>query len=189
MLTQLIRTVTDMLGRSGRDPSGSQRLDRMRRTTPALAGSLGGATPMHYRAFTLLQARLQKNDTFFDGAHPDIVTFRERTKKVKEQTDHAVLAGAHRLLDNFAQLVDAFVPVWNTADNDGMLELYEIGQGDRARLREDMLRTVRLLDAELAVILASNPVTSDRFDVMQRYFEARYQRADDTPLSPVGRVG
>jgi len=188
MLTQLIRTVSDMLGRPAKGPSAPQRLDRMSVTTTPVTRNLGGATPMHYRAFTLLQARL-KATAGYSAAHPDIVTFRERTKKVKEQADHAVLAGAHRLLDNFVQLVDAFVPVWNAADDDGTLELNETGQGDRARLSEDMLRTVRLLDAELAVILASNPVTSDRFDVMQRYFEARYQRADETPLSPVGRVG
>lgn len=180
MLTKFIQQIHDRLAK----PT-SQRLDRLPQTRTFTPKPLGGATPTHYRAFTLLQARLQKNDTFFDSAHPDIVAFRERTKKVKEQDDRLVLAAAHRLLDNFVDLVEAFVPAWNAADDNGELELYEIGKGDRSRLRDSMLRTVRLLDAKLAEILASSPATSDRFDVMQRYFEIRYQGADESLLSPM----
>lgn len=160
-------------------------MDRLPQTRTFTPKPLGGATTAHWRAFTLLQARLQKNDTFFDGAHPDIVSFRERTKKVKEQTDHLVLSAAHRLLDNFVELDDAFVPAWNADDDNGRLELYEIGKGDRKRLRDSMLRTVRLLDDELTDILAASPATSDRFDVMQRYYEIRYQGRDESRLSPV----
>lgn len=180
MLTKFIQQIRERMAK----PT-SQRIDRLSQTQTFMPKPLGGATPIHYRAFNLLQARLQENDTFFDGAHPDIVAFRERTKKVKEQTDQLVLGAAHRLLDNYVDLVEAFVPAWNSADDNGELELYEIGKGDRSRLRDSMLRTVRLLDAELAEILAASPATSDQFDVMQRYYEIRYQGGDESLLSPI----
>lgn len=151
-----------------------------------------GASPTHYRAFSLLQPRIRSavrsgsGREYMQDGHTTITAFRVRTKAIKDVTDQAVNDAACVVLDTFVKLVDAFVPLWTSAgDTEGLL-VGEIGTGARVPLKEDLLETVERLDAELTRILTPGEVSRDRFETVQRFVETRYAaETDDYRLTPV----
>jgi hypothetical protein len=144
-----------------------------------------GASPTHYRAFSLLQPRIISDDRF-GGPHKAIAAFRERAKSIKLLKDQQINDAACAVLDTFVELVDAFTPLWDAAGKDDEMRLFQIGTGARMGLRSDMLETVGKLDAELARVLSGETRSRDRFETVQRFVEIRYGDAkDDYGLAPV----
>lgn len=145
-----------------------------------------GATPTHYRAFSLLQPRI-KPDRRMPGAQKAIVSFREHAKEIRQLKTRQVNDAACAVLDTFVQLVDAFIPLWDAAGKAEDLLVSEIGEGARVELHAEMLETVARLDAELARVLSGESLSREHFDTVQRYVEIRYgeDAKEGYGLSPV----
>ena len=176
----LLASITDMFSRFGTSARGvaptSEQVGWTRTETPAVAIQAPraiGATPIHYRAFSLLQPRIT-NDERSIGAHKAIVSFREHAKAIRQLNDQQVNDAACAVLDTFVELVDAFTPLWDAAGKAEELLVFEIGEGARVALHADILETVARLDAELSRVLSGETQSRERFDTVQRYVEIRY---------------
>ena len=128
-----------------------------------------GATPKHYRAFSLLQTRT--NSTRVDDA---LYSFRLNAKRIKLEEDDAIRAEALRLMDSFVLLAEEFVPL---SDNLAGAEL--------RTLNEDMRTAVLRLDASLDAILDGAERSTDGFRTAVRYIETRYADEAPNPLSSI----
>lgn len=138
--------------------------------TPAKA-KLGdrGATPAHYRAFSLLQTRT-------DGARfsEALYSFRLNAKRIKLEEDETIRAEALRLMDSFVLLADEFAPL---SDNLAGAELKAVNDA----MRDTVLR----LDASLDAILDGSTRSTDGFRTAVRFIETRYADEEPNPLSSI----
>lgn len=124
---------------------------------PATLGSRG-ATPTHYRAFSLLAVRM--TDAASGKA---LYEFRQRAKTIKLEDSQVVRDQALALLDHFALIADRYAPL-HDADDDAM----------RARRSATMFDAIVKLDDALAAIMASARINSDGFDSAVRFIDIRY---------------
>ena len=132
-----------------------------------LALGARGATPVHYRAFSLLRPRLDS-----DRGREVLIRFRERAKTIKLQDEEPVRYEALRLLDRFVQIADEFTP------------LFDRGEADARTALEDRLSdSMEILDGALEDILQGAEVTSARFDQLTRFVEIRYAPGEGYGLS------
>jgi len=138
------------------------------RPVPTTLGSRG-ATPLHYRAFSLLRPRLTSL-----ALREKLVCFRARTKTIKLYDAEPVRDEALRLLDRFVQIADEFAPLFDRADADG-----------RNALQLRLSSSIDILDGALQDILQGNEVSSVRFDELTRFVELRYAPAETYGLASI----
>lgn len=151
----------------------------------AMATATKGATPTHNRALSLLAPRILTDiANGYNQTHPAIVGLRKRAKTIKNVPDAQTADAALAVLDTLVTLVDAFIPLWETAGN-GALTAGQIGTGDRARLHAEMLETVARLDDELERILTPGDLARNQLDTVKRYVETRYAPTGDYGLDMV----
>jgi hypothetical protein len=129
-------------------------------TPPATLGSRG-ATPTHYRAFSVLAVRM--TDVASSKA---LVAFRERAKTIKLEDSQVVRDQALALLDHFALIADRYAPL-HDADDDAT----------RTRRSATMLAAIGKLDDALAAIMASAQINADGFESAVRFIDIRYDTA------------
>lgn len=126
-------------------------------TPPATPGARG-ATPIHYRAFSVLSVRMTD-----PASHKALVDFRQRVKTIKLEDSQVVRDQALALLDHFALIADRYAPLHDADDG-----------ATRARRSATMLAAIGKLDGALAAIMASAQVDADGFDSAVRFIDIRY---------------
>jgi hypothetical protein len=120
-----------------------------------------GATPRHYRAFSLLAVRCE------DVAMRDaMVAFRNRAKLIKLEDDEQVRNEALRVMDHFAFVMDRYAPLHDDTSGDVRV--------DKAA---KMLVTMRRMDDALDAILSSSSTSADGFESAVRFIEIAYDPA------------
>lgn len=139
-----------------------------------------GATPAHYRAFSLIQPRIINYIDHEQDSHPALAAFRNKAKEIRTLNNEQISDAACGVLDTFVALVDAFVSLWDAVGKTENLRIFEVGQGARVQLRADMLATIAKLDAELQEILSSETVSHDKFNAVQRFVDMRYGQSKDS---------
>ena len=154
-------TPTSVLNEQQAKAEQEVKSEEPRRTKITLGAR--GATPAHYRAFSLLQTRT--NGARFDQA---LFSFRENAKRIKFEDDETIRAEALRLMDSFVLLADEFAPL---SDNLAGAELKAVNDA----MRDTVLR----LDASLDGILDGSTRSTDGFRTALRFIETRY--ADEAP--------
>lgn len=141
---------------------------------PTRSKALGarGATPIHYRAFSVLGVRLK------DQASADaLAAFRTRVKTIKLQDSQIVRDQALALLDHFASLADQYAPLHDDVETDEAI---------RMRRRATMFAAVVKLDAALADILASADRSDLEFESAVRFIDLRYETAASADAADYG---
>lgn len=130
-----------------------------------------GATPTHYRAFSLLQTRVAGVQ-----ASAALFAFRERVKTIKLEDSEVVRNEALQLMDHFVQLIERYVP------------LHDASEGkERAAFQTKLVASLKRLDEALALILSRSELSTDGFETATRFIELRYAESseDEFHLSSV----
>lgn len=132
---------------------------------PARKPRLGdrGATPTHYRAFSVVQHRLGRANLAI------LNRFRETMKTVKLNDSEVVRNEALAILTTFVALVDSYVPLWDAAEPGQAIETLEA----------DFMVKLQDLHASLKATLIEIPST-DAFETVGRYIETRYAKTAPT---------
>lgn len=140
-------------------------MERIMPILPAPQPKLGerGATPVHYRAFSVVQHRLGR---LHHGALKD---FRETTKTIKLHDVEGVRDEALAILTTFVSLVDAYAPLWDAANPGEEIEALEA----------DFMTKLADLHSCLKTTLATVHST-DAFETVGRYIETRYAQTPPT---------
>lgn len=138
-------------------------LERPMPLLPATKPKLGerGATPMHYRAFSVVQHRLSRLH------HGALKAFRETTKTIKLHDVEGVRDEALAILTTFVALVDAYAPLWDAANPGEEIEALEA----------DFMTKLADLHSSLKTTLTKVQST-DAFETVGRYIETRYAKTE-----------
>jgi len=129
-----------------------------------------GATPLHYRAFSVLAVRCEDV-----AMRETMVAFRNRAKTIKLQDDPFVRTEALRVMDHFAYVVDRYAAIHD--DTSGST------RKDKA---DRMLVTMRRMDDALEAIMSSATLSADGFDSALRFVETAYDPAAAAAVADYG---
>lgn len=127
---------------------------------PKVGTGAAGATPVHYRAFSLLSVRTA-GDTRFEKHLAD---FRKTAKTIRDERDPVARDAALKVLDHLVGVAQAYADVW-----------HDTPEGRRAQLRNKLKPTLLQLHQALKDALAtSNSDVANTLAVEQRFVEIRY---------------
>lgn len=132
---------------------------------PRVGTGAAGATPAHYRAFSLLSVRTAGDPRF----EKHLAAFRTTAKTIRDERDPVARDAALKVLDHFVGVAQAYADAWD-----------DTPEVRRAQLRNKLKPTLLQLHQALKdALAASNSDVAKALAVEQRFVEIRY--GEDAP--------